>query len=95
MDDATSQTIPNVDAERREKGCVGLVLKSRGDNSDHITGLDYDMMVEPQLLDALYSVGTTGATQKVQKTSHHFFPSIKTILIIIIHVGTWTYLGLQ
>lgn len=91
MDDPATQTIPNVDAERREKGCVGLVLKSRGDNSDRITGLDYDMMFEPQLLDALYSMGTKGATQKVQKTSHHFFPSI----LIIIHVGTWTYTGLQ
>lgn len=91
MDDPTTQTIPNVDAERREKGCAGLVLKSRGDNSDRITGLDYDMMFEPQLLDALYSMGTMGATQKVQKTSYHFSPFI----LIIIHVGTWIYTGLQ
>ena len=65
-DNITSQDTSNIDAERREKGCVGLVLKSRGANGDRIVGIDYDMMLEPQLLKTLYTIGTTGATQKVK-----------------------------
>lgn len=34
--------------------------------------MDYDMMLEPQLLDTLYSMGTTGATQKVKGTLYAF-----------------------